>query len=286
MSRRPPRWSLVAPLAIALLVVAGGPARADKVDSFIAQLAGSADYKIRLSAALSLAKTTDPRAVPAFVRALNDADKTVRGVAAAALGKQVNCDTRPGDRRGAESGLTRAATRDGNDFVRKQADKALQSIRALGCGAAIGAGSTYVNVGKMTATGAGGEAMRKLMRRAVQKTFQAKARTMATEWPGGGEPTASQLKAKKVTAFHVDGTLNEVTVDGTGGGATVSCKVSMLLATYPEKSMFGFLKGGAQVQGGGSAADIQYAKEDCVSAVLEDLIARKIIPTIQARATP
>ena len=55
----------------------------------------------------------------------------------------------------------------------------------------------------------------------------------------------------------------------------------MLLASFPDKSVFGFLNGGAKVQGSASPSDIELASEDCVSAVVEDLIAKKIVPTIK-----
>ena len=58
----------------------------------------------------------------------------------------------------------------------------------------------------------------------------------------------------------------------------------MILASYPERSMFGFLNGGAMVQAGSSSRDIEFAKEDCVSAVVESLVGTKIIPTINTRA--
>jgi hypothetical protein len=57
-----------------------------------------------------------------------------------------------------------------------------------------------------------------------------------------------------------------------------------LLASYPEKSIFGLLNGGASVQASGS--DVALAREDCVSAVVEDLIAKKIVPTINTKAGP
>jgi hypothetical protein len=284
--RRTSRWMIAAILALVpmtYLALWQPVAWADRIDSLIGQLLGSSDYKVRLSAALTLAKAADGRTVVAFVKALGDEDKTVRGVAAAALGRQVTCDSRATDRAGALGALKRVATKDGNDFVRKQALKAYEAVEALGCGATATVASTYVNVGAMSATVDGEGDIKKLMRDTVLKTFASKARGMSTGWPGGKDPTASQLKAKKVTAFHVDGTLNEMIVDTRGSTATVSCKVSLLLATFPEKSMFGFLKGGAQVQGGASATDIRYAKQDCVTAVVEDLIARKIIPTIQSR---
>ena len=86
-----------------------------------------------------------------------------------------------------------------------------------------------------------------------------------------------------VTGFYVDGTLSTVTVKRTGTTARVACKVSMLLATYPGKSMFGFLKGGATVLSGIRVKDIAVAKEDCVVAVVEDLIKKKVIPNINQR---
>jgi hypothetical protein len=61
----------------------------------------------------------------------------------------------------------------------------------------------------------------------------------------------------------------------------VSCKISMLIASYPDKSIFGLLKGGASVQGGSNE---EMDKVDCVSAVVEDMVMKKIIPTIKTKA--
>ena len=49
--------------------------------------------------------------------------------------------------------------------------------------------------------------------------------------------------------------------------------------------MFGFLNGGASVQGAASPSEQALAGEDCVSAVIEDLIAKKIVPTICSKAS-
>ena len=77
-------------LVLCGLVVRVGTARADKVDDLMRQLKGDADYKVRLSAALNLGKIGDKRAIGPLTDALDDKDKTVRGVAAAALGKMVD----------------------------------------------------------------------------------------------------------------------------------------------------------------------------------------------------
>jgi len=92
------------------------------------------------------------------------------------------------------------------------------------------------------------------------------------------------LAARSTVGFYIDGTLNELKVKESGSSTTVSCKINMLLASYPDKSIFGLLNGGASVQASGRSTDIDLAREDCVSAVVEDLIAKKIVPTINIKA--
>jgi hypothetical protein len=57
----------------------------------------------------------------------------------------------------------------------------------------------------------------------------------------------------------------------------------MLLADFPDKSVFGFLNGGANVQGSTSDKDIALGTQDCIQAVVEDLITKKIVPTIKTK---
>lgn len=260
-------------------------AHADRIDRLISQLESDDDYKVRLSAASSLAKTGDQRAIPALTKALlNDDDKNVRGLAATALGKLIDSKTSKKKREKARDALESAAKDDKASVVRKQAKRALAQLDALNSSGAGSAAGIYVNVGAMSDKASSDGKMRSLMRKTVEKTIKKKAATqMTTDWPGGKEPSAKQLAAKKAKGFHVDGTLVSLTTETKGSMTLVSCKISMLIATYPKKSMFGFLDGGAKVQAGSSATDVQYAQEDCVAAVVEDLVARKIIPTIQSK---
>ena len=98
-----------------------------------------------------------------------------------------------------------------------------------------------------------------------------------TTWPGGKDPKQSELDAKGVKGFYVDGNVTEVK----SSGGMVSCKISMLIASYPDKSMFGFLNGGAAVEGG---TNPEVDKADCVAAVVEDMVIKKIIPAIKTKA--
>jgi hypothetical protein len=114
--------------------------------------------------------------------------------------------------------------------------------------------------------------------------MQSRARRMRPDWPGG-LPRKSVLAAPRAAGVYVQGTLHELQVKVSGSSSTISCKVSMLLADFPDKSVFGFLNGGASVSASASQSDQDLASEDCVSAVIEDLIAKKIIPTICTKAS-
>jgi hypothetical protein len=271
---------------VAVLVIRAAPARADSVDTLIGELASGSDYKVRLSAAISLAKIGDQRAVQPFIDALGDDDKNVRGAAAIGLSKVVNSQTKPKLRDKAIAALQKAKDEDTSSFVQKQAAKALDTLANLtGGGGGGGNAGIYVNVGDMSAKTSDAEKMRNLMRSTTLKMFGKVAKdSMTTSWAGGAIPTKKMLDAKGTAGFHVDGTLTDLTEKVKSGSTIVSCKVSMYIATFPEKSVFGFLNGGASVQASMDPADVAAAHGDCVSAVVEDLVEHKIVPTIQTRS--
>jgi HEAT repeat protein len=254
-------------------------ARADQVDDLIRKLESDPDYKVRLSAALNLGKIGDPRAVGALIDALGDADKTVRGVAAAALGKVVDSATPADTRERAVQALGEVAANDPERSVRAPAQKSYDTLRSLAAPPQPQRGGVFVEVGPMTDGTKQAPALVQTMRKTVADTLTRKA-------PGyqisAGTLRLSDADARRLgqNAFYVDGTLTQLSVQR----SQVSCSVSMLLATYPQKSMFGFMKGGAQVDAGStSQRAITEATNDCVGAVLEDLVTTKVVPTIRAR---
>ena len=268
---------------VAVLVLRSGTARADNVSTLVDQLAHGADYKARLSAAIALSKYSDPRAVQAFIDALGDDDKNVRGAAAIGLSKVVNSQTPKKLVNAAIEALQNAKDNDSSSFVQGQAAKALATLQSLGGGGGSAAG-IYVNVGDMSAKTDEAEKMRNLMRSTTLRVFSKVATSMSTSWAGGAVPTRKQLDAKGVTGYAVDGTLTELSAKEKSGQEIVSCKVSMYITTFPEKSAFGFASGGASVTATTDPSDVEGAKSDCVSAVVEDLVQHKIVPTIQTRS--
>jgi len=269
----------------------GAPAFADNIDTLIQQLGNDDSDKVRLSAALNLTKLGSERAILPMAKALlADSDKNVRSACAVGLSKIVTSRTSPSLKNLAVANLKKAAAEDESEFVKAQAQKALTTITGAGGGTGptlpSGGGGIYVNIGPMSSkTGSSDDPrLRDLMRKTASKTMGKVASEMAITWPGG-DPKKADLDRKGVAGFYVDGTLNELAVKQAGGSsATVSCKISMLLASFPDKSVFGFLNGGASVQSSGRSSDVALAREDCVSAVVEDLIAKKIVPTIKSKA--
>lgn len=283
---RPERVLLFA-LACAVALVAllpSGAAFADSVDTLIEQL-GNSSEKVRLSAVLSLSKLKDARAISPLSRTLiDDSDRNVRSAAAVALAKVVTEKT-PSEVRGQVlEVLTTAASDDTSSLVRKQAEAARATIAALE--AASVTGKIYVDIGPMAskASSSMDAKLKDLMRKTAQKALAKSAPDMMTTWPGGKSPTKGQLSKQGVTAFYLDGTLTEIKVKEKGASTLVSCKISLLIATYPDKSMFGFLNGSASVSASQSAQDVELAHQDCVAAVVEDMIAKKAVSALQAKA--
>ena len=285
-------FRIVAVAAVLAVIGHAAPARADNVAELIRQLSDDDSDKVRLSAAINLTKLGDARAILPLAKALgNDPDKTVRSAAAGGLGKLVTDKTDSRIRKAAIAVLTQARDSDDSDFVRGEASKALKAIGVTGGSGQVQTpatgGAIYVNIGPMsskTGDSAVDSKLKALMFKTANRTMTRVAGNMAITWPGGAAPTRAMLDAKSTVGFYVDGTVNEMKVKETGSSVTVSCKINMLLASYPDKSIFGLLNGGASVQASGAKTDIALAREDCVSAVVEDLIAKKIVPTISNKA--
>ena len=187
----------VAFTVLVALLLQAGPARADNIDSLIEQLDAGSD-KLRLSAALNLAKAGDPRAIEPLIRRLkSDGEKNVRGAAAKGLGTLVTDRVKGRQRADAVKALQDAAANDASDFVRAQAERALEAIGAGGPATPPrSGGGVYVNIGPMSSkTGSPDDdaKLRAMMGKIATKTLSKVASNMPTTWPGGGVPTANAL---------------------------------------------------------------------------------------------
>jgi hypothetical protein len=262
-----------------LLLTPTRHASADKVDTLIKRMLTSTSYKKRLGAALRLRKLGGTRAIPAYVRALSDADKTVRGVAARVLGQLVDGTTKGDVRAAALAKLERVAANDKSAFVRKHAQKARAAIQQ-----SSGGKNAYVKVVVLSHSKGLGKKQAKRVSAVVRKRLR-KEPWIVTRWPGGSAPTASVLKKLGMGGYSLEVDVKTFTLERHGATATVSCEVFMRLADYPAKNRLASSKGTAKVQASARRSAIGSAKKDCVYAVTTDLVKRTIIPTIK-KGTP
>ena len=261
---------------VAVVCLWAAPARADRVDDLSRQLTDDPDYKVRLSAALNLGRLGDKRGVGPLTSALGDTDKTVRGVAAATLGRLVDADVAESTRARVATELGRLASDDLDSFVRSQAARSAAAIRAIRP-APPPRGRVYVEIGPMTdASKRGNKDLLPGMRRKLGEVLGQKLPSLVSSRPSDSE-------LSRVASFYVDGTVTSLTVQK-GPPASVVCKVKLLLATYPGKSMFAFLDGGGEASSAGtSERAVAEASSECVEAVVEDM-AGKLVPQIQSRS--
>lgn len=271
-------------LAITMLFAVN--AHADKIDDLNSDLDNDSD-RVRLTAVLALTNQQSPRSIPGLVKRMLDSGekKNIRGLAANALGEIVSKGSpNPGQKKAAIDALTKAKN-DPEPFVSAKADAALANAGAGGGGGATptAPGSylgVYVNVGPFSAKDPAHKA-------AMKKTAESKLSQLQSSWvqtwAGGAQPTAAQLAQKKFAGFYIDGTLDSVTVNKSGSTATVTCKVNAYLAEFPSRNIIAPGNGSANVQGGTSARDIELGTQDCVQAVIESLITKRIVPTIKSK---
>ncbi len=281
-------------LVIAMLigiVLLPRDAFADNVDVLIKEL-GADSERVRLSAVLNLTKLGDERAIEPLIKVIaNDSDKKVRSAAAVGLGS-IGASAPKALKQKAIAALQKSASSDASEFVKAKAEDSLKKLGSSGSGsgpAPTGGSSIYVNIGPMSSKTGNATAdakYRALIVKIAGSTLARSAPKMEQKWAGTLPSTVQGFAAKGYSAFFVDGTLNELKVQTSGNTATVSCKISMLLASFPDKAIFGMLNGGAKVQGSAVQKDIDLAGEDCVTAVVEDLIAKKIVPTINSKVSP
>lgn len=277
-------------LTACVLLLSALPARADSIASRIADLSdGSA--RIRLSAAVSLSKSRDPRAVNALAGALGrDRDADIRYVAAVALEKMIDARTAPD---AIELGLRalEAARRDRAAKVRRVAARAYRALARYRPRARGARPSVFVNVeGTLDQSRrlppGGGDRVMRIVKRNVERTGY------ATTWPGG-LPTSAELASHRARAFVVASTVKRIEIHKQGSQTEIACTVSVRIAPWSgrdggerwEANRAASASGSAKATTSSRERDIQGGVRDCVEAVAEDVTARQVVPFLKRIAS-
>jgi hypothetical protein len=273
----------VAQLAFAgllLIALQTSDARAD-LDRNIRQLRNSDNFKVRLSAALSLAKSRSPRAVAALATTLaRDSSSTLRRVAVDSLSKILK---RPLPRTAMRIGLTaleRASSRDRNASVRRAAS---QAHAALTRRQRQSGGGAFVALGKPSDP-----------KRVGPRGLRAEMLTMVSRTVKRGAPSYDvYLRAKsprRSRGWFIGASIAEISISRSGRSAEVRCRVAVRVSPYlngQERFIAGesaSAKGAGRVVGGSSRSALDRSARDCVLAVVEQVTERQVVPFIKRAA--
>lgn len=278
-------------VVVAVLGIAS-PAHADDIDVRAKQLARSSDYKLRLSAALWLAKKDDSRAIKALARALHkDDESTIRQVAAKALGNLVGPGSSRRDRRRAVKALQRAIRSDRDERVRNDASKALERVEAISQSSGKSSGSQiYVHIARPSLGKHDVPSnLRNDLESALQGVVRHQAPSFMVSWPTGRAPSKAELRRKKTRAYQVLVKLGKLNVRRKGGQSVIECSVSIQVNPWEGRgskerwsaNQTASASGSGRVTGSNNSRGIDNAKLDCVLAVAEQIAAKQVIPFVK-----
>jgi hypothetical protein len=291
---------VLAVLAACLLLCAR-TASADDIDTSTRQLSSDTSYRVRLAAALALAKSRDARAVIALADALgHDDEPTIRRVSALALEKMIDKRTADDARELALTALDAAAAGDRDAKVRTTASSSLKALASFRrTKRTPGASSeprsnkppVFVNIDPTTdqtkrlPTG-GGERLVKIVKSSVERTGY------ATSWPGG-LPTAAELTSNRSRAFIVASTVKKIEISKSGTQTQIACTVAIRIAPWTgkdggeqwEANKAASASGSAKATTSNRDRDIQSGVRDCIEAVAEDVTDRQVVPFLKRLAS-
>lgn len=277
------------------------PAHADAIDDRAEQLTGPSPYKVRLSAALWLAKKKNDRAVLALSQALSaDSEYTVREVAASALGNLVTQRTDATARDRAVAALERASSSDANSGVRRSARRSLKRIskwldtsapppstpppRPL-TGTKVFVGIAPVRMGKKPAP----DDMSKDLHTTVKDVLQRSAPAYSL---GGGDselPTRAELERAGMRGWLLGTNIAVLDVAKNGSKAEVRCTVALEVNPWDGRDANQRLlsqqaasaSGSGTVTSSSTPSGIDVAKRDCVLAVAEQVMTKQVVPYLR-----
>lgn len=274
-----------------------------QVDVGVRQLGNDPSQRVRLAAALGLAKTRDPRAIIALASALrNDADDGVRRVAALALSKMIDARTPPDAVTLAFTALDDAAANDRSADVQVAASNTalkLASFRPVkkpkpanaGRRGRAGGPPVFVNIDATTDQSkqlppGSGDRLKRIVTQNVQRTG------LATSWPGG-LPTSNDLSASRSRAFIVASTVKKIAITKTGAQTQIACTVAVRVAPWTgsdggerwEANRAAQASGSAKAVVGNRPKDVQAGVNDCLEAVAEDVTSRQVVPFLKRVAS-
>jgi len=256
-----------ATLVLSLLSLSTAAVAAPKSDELITKLLEGNDFRVRVQAALELGKgKNEPDVVEALIRALDDANASVRAAAAAAL-KNLRA-------RNALKAL-RAHQNDPSDAVRSQIKATISSLEQAD--QSSGKTEVLVKLGKMRNSTS-------VKSTNIETQLAAESRKKLGELPGvevlnDNADLAKESKKKKAPVVLVEGAVQKLKASREGQDIVYSAAVEYIVHTMPEQSI------AAKVTGSASATLSQEeAKDQARAAELRRSVLEAAIESALRRA--
>lgn len=218
-------------LALVVLLVAA-VAGADPRTTVLAGQLKSDDYRVRTQAALALGSSGDDAAIKPLCDALADENASVKTAAAAALGKL----TKPASLKCLEAAIAKETV----PAVKTTMQKSIDALKASSSGGAAAAppppgkdAKFYVALDITNKTSRPASEVEAIVRAAMQAKLLSKSGYAVAP---KGETTAQGgtiVKSKKLKGFILMATVEAPVYSG----GSLSIKLSVAMATYPDKSI-------------------------------------------------
>lgn len=276
--------------ATLLLCLPASEASADKVRTLSAKLERSSSAKVRISAALSLAKMDDNRAIQALARALReDSSADIRRISAASLGQRLG--KLNGKVRNATLAVLReAAARDRDKNVRASARVALSKSDHSETASGGKTRGVLVEVSAPTVSKRLPARTASLMQNTVKQVLRDKAPSRVRSAPGTGMPSDKQLKQKGLAGYSILPAISALKMIRKGRLVTVRCEVQIRLSPWADAGQklqieqSALVSGSGTVTSGSSKRAVADSSEQCLTAVIAQVTSNQVVPYLTAKA--
>ncbi len=281
---------VVGGLGIATNAHAGG----DRVKKLTVQLAKSGSQKVRISAALGLAKSDDPRALSALTRSLrSDSSADIRRIAAASLGQRLQRKVSNKARKTVLAALSKASKSDRDAKVRASAKVALAKSELSPAAGSSGRKSKGIMVGVAAPKKVSSRLPRQtaaLLQSRVKQVIQETSPRSVRTAPGTGMPSSKQLKRSGMAGYSVVPNISKLKLKRKGSKTFVTCEIQMRLQPWAgaggnlavQKSAT--VTGSGTVSSGSSKRAIADSSQACIEAVVTQVTANQVVPFLVAKA--
>ena len=298
------RWLVCTSILVALSVSAPSTASADRIKTLSKRLSAGSSSKVRMSAALSLAKSDDIRAVQALSKALrSDGSATIRRISASSLGQRLQTQGRRPNkrskkiRREAMAALKNAATKDKDRKVRSSAKTALAKVgqgasaspaprRRGGKRKGILVGiSKPVNLSKRLPRN-----IASIMQTTVKQVIDEKAPRSIKTSKGSKLPSSAILARSGMMGYSVVPNVSKLSLVKRGQRVLIQCEVKLRLSPWDGVSERWLANKTATVTGAGTVSSgksknaVSMSSQECISAVVGQVTASQVVPFLAQKA--